>query len=302
MESLKVKDWMSKNLIGITSEETISDAAARMKDRKVGMLVVFNRKDDSILFKKRMTGIISDSDIVRRVVSKGLDCSKESVKDHMTSDTIVCSPENTFKEIGDIMISQNVKRLPIVDGDHAYAIVSLTDLIDWLSEETGRAREIISEELSEILMSRYGVSPSNPPKHPVASSFMSKNVISVESGSPVIKAAALIADHFIGAAPVTYQGSLVGMITITDIVRRLVAEGKDINSTKVEDIMTSPAISADISSPLPEVIDLLSDHRIKHVTVLNESVLCGIISHKDVMKEIMKIGMPYYLSRLGQRS
>ncbi|MBN2566528.1 CBS domain-containing protein [Candidatus Woesearchaeota archaeon] len=303
MEPLTVKDWMSKNVIGVVQDAPVSDAAKLMTSHRIGALVVFNRKDESFFFKRRTCGIITDTDIVRKVVGKGQSPDNLTVKDVMTTGLITGSPDDTIQSIGQRMIDANIKRILIVSGDKTLAIVSLTDLIDWLGQERSRMREMISEEVATILKNRYasGEQLTAPNDYQNAANWMTTSVVSIRATASAYDAAQLIAERYIGAVPVVSETGVDGIVTITDIVRRLVAQGLDPQNTSVAQVMSTPAICVGAEASLPDVLETLGRNRIKHVPVLDQAGhMVGIISHKNAIQVILRTGMVHYLGKLSK--
>ncbi|MCS7123045.1 MAG: CBS domain-containing protein [Candidatus Aenigmarchaeota archaeon] len=116
-----VKDIMSKPVISIDIEKTIKDAAILMGKNRIGCLVVTK--------KNKAVGILTDGDIIKKVVAKGRVPSRVKVGEVMGRPLIKVYPEYTIEQVVDKMIRNNVKRLCVVDKEgNPVGLVSLTDI------------------------------------------------------------------------------------------------------------------------------------------------------------------------------
>lgn len=103
MHNTKVKDLMTSDPILITSESSLKEAAAKMKDVDCGVLPVGT--------KDKVEGIITDRDIVIRAIAKGKDPAKEKVKDYMTAKVYACNEDDYLEDAADKMREHKVSRL-----------------------------------------------------------------------------------------------------------------------------------------------------------------------------------------------
>jgi CBS domain-containing protein len=101
--------------------------------------------------------------------------------------------------------------------------------------------------------------------------------------SNVFEAIAVMADHGIGALPVTENGRLVGMLSERDYTRKVALRDRSSKTTRVGEIMTWPVITVNPHTTVDECMRLMSAHGIRHLPVLDGDELTGIISSKDLM-------------------
>lgn len=98
----------------------------------------------------------------------------------------------------------------------------------------------------------------------------------------VLDAARRMNERHIGSLIVSERGKLVGIITERDILRKVVADGRDPASTSVSDIMTSRVMTCSCSSELDQVRAIMRDKHIRHVPVVDDGRLVGMISIGDL--------------------
>ncbi|MCL4297281.1 MAG: CBS domain-containing protein [Anaerolineae bacterium] len=109
----------------------------------------------------------------------------------------------------------------------------------------------------------------------------------VSPGASVNEALKLMSDKNVGALPVTEAGKLVGIISERDYARKVILKGKSSLSTPVSEIMTADVISVQPEQSMEECMTLMTQKRVRHLPVLVEDKLVGLISIGDVLKEII---------------
>ena len=115
------------------------------------------------------------------------------------------------------------------------------------------------------------------------SEVMTSNPATVDASAPVLEAARLMRDQDVGLAPVVEAGRLVGTLTDRDIAIRVVAEGKDAQSTTVGDIASKDLVTLDPAQDLQEAVRLMAQHQVRRLPVVEEDGrLVGVVAQADV--------------------
>jgi len=96
-------------------------------------------------------------------------------------------------------------------------------------------------------------------------------------------AARIMRDRGIGSLFVTNDREIVGIITDTDMMRRVVAAGADAIKTTVEQIMSAPIMTIEESKTLLDANDLMAQSHVRHLGVTREGKLVGVISVRDLV-------------------
>ena len=109
------------------------------------------------------------------------------------------------------------------------------------------------------------------------------DVISVPPTETVVKAAQLMNERGIGGLVVTDGKRLAGIFTERDILRRVVAQRRDPAATKVGDVMTSPVTACALETTVEECAAMMTAKRIRHLPVVGEKGLLGLITIGDVL-------------------
>lgn len=109
------------------------------------------------------------------------------------------------------------------------------------------------------------------------------DIISVAPRETVLHAAELMNDRGIGGLVVTEGKRLAGIFTERDILRRVVAKRRDPATTKVADVMTTPVTACGPDTPLDECAAMMTGKRIRHLPVVGDKGLIGVITIGDVL-------------------
>jgi len=115
--------------------------------------------------------------------------------------------------------------------------------------------------------------------------LMTSNPCSIDSDKSVAYAAKMMRDEDVGLAPIVEGNRLVGTVTDRDIAIRVVAEGKDPESTKVTEIASTDVVTVDPQQDLDEALRLMTQHQVRRLPVVEEDGrLVGVIAQADVAR------------------
>jgi len=115
-----VKEAMKTNLAKVEPNMTVLDAAQLMKKRKIGNVLVVE--------KKQPIGILTESDILKKVVAEGKNAKDVLVKNVMSTPIIVIDPYVSLEEAMKTMGKCNVRRLPVCEKDELIGIITQKDI------------------------------------------------------------------------------------------------------------------------------------------------------------------------------
>jgi CBS domain-containing protein len=96
-------------------------------------------------------------------------------------------------------------------------------------------------------------------------------------------AARIMRDRGIGSLFVTNDKEIIGILTDTDMMRRVVAAGTDASQTKVEQIMSAPIMTIEEDKTLLDANDLMARSHVRHLGVTRGGALVGVISVRDLV-------------------
>lgn len=112
-----------------------------------------------------------------------------------------------------------------------------------------------------------------------------QQIHTVEADNTVLNALQMMADNNIGALPVIEDGKVVGVISERDYARKCVLKGRASVGTTVREIMSSPVITVSSKQSVSECLSLITDRHLRHLPVLDEGELVGLVSIGDLVKE-----------------
>lgn len=117
--------------------------------------------------------------------------------------------------------------------------------------------------------------------------LMTRNPCSIDADKSVAYAAKMLRDEDVGLAPIVEGDRLVGTVTDRDITIRVVAEGKDPESTKVKDIASINLVTVDPLQDLDEALKLMAKHQVRRLPVTEEGGrLVGLLAQADIAKSV----------------
>jgi CBS domain-containing protein len=116
-------------------------------------------------------------------------------------------------------------------------------------------------------------------------SFMvpTQTFVTVERETDAQTAGRIMRDRGIGSLFVTNGKEIIGILTDTDMVRRVVAAGADTHKTTVEQIMSAPIMTIEENKTLLDANDLMAQTHLRHLGVTREGKLVGMISVRDLV-------------------
>jgi CBS domain-containing protein len=115
---------------------------------------------------------------------------------------------------------------------------------------------------------------------------MTSNPSTIETDGFVVEAAKIMKAEDAGVVPVTENGRLIGMVTDRDIAIRVVAEGKDPQSTSVREVASTDLVTIDPEQDLDEALRLMAQHKVRRLPVVEEDGrLVGVVAQADVARE-----------------
>jgi CBS domain-containing protein len=113
-------------------------------------------------------------------------------------------------------------------------------------------------------------------------------IYSVRPNATVYGALELMAEKNIGAVVVTdEEGKIHGIFSERDFARKMIIKGRNANTTKVKEIMTTLVVSVNPDTRIHECMALMTERRIRHLPVLDREKLVGVVSIGDVVKSML---------------
>lgn len=114
--------------------------------------------------------------------------------------------------------------------------------------------------------------------------MMSRQVLAVGPDMTVIEVARTMQENKVGALLVAEGARFIGIVSETDLVRRVLAVGGDVRQVRVSEVMRSPIITIEIDRSAHEASDLMADRGIRHLAVTDDGKIVGMLSVRDLLR------------------
>ena len=111
-----------------------------------------------------------------------------------------------------------------------------------------------------------------------------RDVIRIASDATVFDAVKLMVERNVGALLVTDGDEITGIFTERDYLRRIAVEGRRSRDTLVRDVMSAPVIVIPVDTSVEEGMAMMSERRIRHLPVVDEGAVAGMISIGDLVR------------------
>jgi len=254
---------MIRDIVTITPENTLHDAAKVMGENRIGSLIVMKYETP--------VGIITERDLLREVVDRGIALEKDwlvggaSIKDEkvekiMSYPLITISLNSRIKEASQIMIEKNIRRLAVGEAGKIIGIVTSSDLIRCLPETP------------ETMQPWFEVDY-----------FMSKGVITADEEMSVENVAKIMGTKSIGSVVITQNGDPIGIFTERDLLTKFLAKDESLKIA-VGDVCSSPLISASLGITIHEAAAIMTSKHIKRLPITKDGKLVGMLSARDLVE------------------
>ena len=110
------------------------------------------------------------------------------------------------------------------------------------------------------------------------------DVLTVDADASVLEAVELMVEKNVGSLLVTEHGDIRGIVTERDYLRRVTLEGRTETETRVGEIMSSPLVVVTPEATIDECMAVMTDRRIRHIPVVEEGDVIGLVSIGDLVK------------------
>ncbi len=248
----EVKDIMSSDVVTTTPEATMSEAAKVMGEKHIGSLIV-KKYDTSV-------GIVTERDLISKVLAKEKDLSKEKVEAVMSYPLSTIDSFAKIKEAAQMMIKKK-SRLAVFDAGKLVGVVTASDLIRSL--------------------------PEVPETDVKVDDFMTKPVETADEKTPVSKVIKIMGEKRVGSVVVTSQGEPCGIFTERDLLTTVIVKARP----QTEDVgkeASTPLITAPIGTSIHRAAATMATKHIRRLPIVKNKKLEGIITARDLVEAYAK--------------
>ena len=264
-----IRDFMHRNLEVVPPETTIMEAAARMREKSLGSLLVVPADAEGRV--PNQSGIVTETDLIRNVLAKGLDPLLTSVDQIMTSPLLTISQDRPMLDASHFMETNHVRHLCVSDGEEIVGVISVRDLVRYFVDSEGGPIRDLDNVFRPLSVLRV---------------LMQTTMETIASERTVLEATQTMAEKRIGSLLVLEAGNMVGIVTETDVVRKVIAAGLPASSTNVGAVMNAPLTQIDINDSARDASQLMAEKRMRYLAVTEDNKVVGLLSVRDLVKVV----------------
>lgn len=130
---------------------------------------------------------------------------------------------------------------------------------------------------------------------------MTSKLCTIDADKSVAYAAKMLRDEDVGLAPIVEGDRLIGTLTDRDIAIRVVAEGRDPESTTVREVASTDLVTVDPQQDLEEALRLMAEHQIRRIPVVEEDGrIVGIVAQADIARQRDDVKTGEVVERISQ--
>jgi CBS domain-containing protein len=246
------KELMSQDVVTITPEALLDEAARIMGEKHIGSLIVVKYQTP--------VGIVTERDLLSKVLALGLFLRDEKVEDVMSYPLVAVSLTAKIKEVAQLMISRK-GRLAVFDAGMLVGIITASDLIKSL--------------------------PDVPETEVKVEDFMTKDVVTADEETSVINIARIMGSQRIGSVIITRKGEPFGIFTERDLLTAFLAKGRAL-FTEVGPECSSPLIMIPAGTSVHRAAATMALKHIRRLPIVRDDKLVGIITARDLVEAYAK--------------
>ncbi len=245
----KARAVMSKPVVTMEPTTPLGACLQVMAERRIGAVVVCDAG--------RPIGLFSERDLVSRVVTKGRNIAQLVMRDVMTAAPCTADADDDLDSVFSKMRSLEIRHVPVVQEGLVVGMISIRDLI-------------------------AGGHPSG--QRTQVGTWMTTHPLTASENDTVQIVSEAMTERSVGSAVVVRGEEVVGLITDRDVLNKVVARRLSPAQMAVHEIMTSAPAVAKVEDEFEAVYETLSRLTVRHLPVVSQGKLVGIVSMRDVFR------------------
>jgi CBS domain-containing protein len=272
-----VSDYMHRQLEIVPQDATALDAAERMRDQQIGS--VFVESLDRKQRECRLAGIVTETDLITKVLAQGREADRTLASDIMSSPLLTIAPDRPMIDASHLMETRRVRHLGVSDGTDIVGVISVRDLARYFMEVTSGAVQALNDVYRPLTV------------------LMRRAIETIDARETVAAAAGLMAEKQIGSVFVVEAGEIVGIVTETDIVRKALSNRSAPNTMPVGSLLNFPLLDIDLNRSIRDACEVMAKHHVRHLVVRDQHKIVGVVSIRDLVKMVAVRDRPDFLRR-----
>jgi len=245
-------DIMTQEVLTATPETSLDEAAQTMGKKHIGSLIIMKYKTP--------VGIITERDLLSKVLAYGILLRDQTVEQVMSFPLITVSSTSTIKEAAQLM-TEKKSRLAVFYAGNMVGIVTASDLIKSLPDVT-ETEAIIDD-------------------------FMTKELVTATEETSVINIAKTMGNKRVGSIIITHDNMPSGIFTERDLLTHYLAQDKSLFSELGQDY-SKPLIAIPAGTSVHRAAAVMASKHIRRLPVIKNDKLIGIITARDLVEAYAK--------------
>jgi PAS domain S-box-containing protein len=248
---LEVGDVMTEDVTTVCPASSVVSAAKIMSDKNISCIIVSDNGD--------LSGIITETDLLKRAVADSNDFRKMKVEHIMTSPVRSVPRNLSVLDASKIIEDENIRRLVVLEEERLVGIITQTDIVRVLTS--------------------YGMWKN-------VSELMTSDVAVIADSVTVKEAAEVMASRDISCLVAMDNDDVVGIFTERDLLKRVIALKRNPSQTILKNVMSSPVMSVPSNYSIPSASKMMEKMRIRRLLVMDDKTLLGVVTQTDILKAI----------------
>lgn len=269
---LEVKDIMNSDIATISPEVTMAEALTVMKEKNVGSLIVTKYSAP--------VGIVTERDLLNKVLALGKDLREEKVEAIMSYPLIAIAPSAKIKDAAKMMFQKKVRRLAVFDVGKLVGIVTTLDIV---------------KSMPDFLETKAKVDD-----------IMRKRVDHADEKTPISRIIEIMSEKHIGSIIITRKGEPFGIFTERDLLSTFIVKGRHGGVYTEEDLVstyfakgkpldaevgkeaTSNLITAPVGISLQKAAEIMAAKQVRRLPIEKDGKIVGIVTARDLVEAYAK--------------
>ena len=248
---LEVGDIMTEDVVTVNSGISVVSAAKIMSDKNISCIIVSDNGD--------LSGIITETDLLKRAVAEGNDFRKMKIEQVMSTPVHSLARNLSVLDASRIMETKNIRRLVISEDERLVGIITQTDIVRVLTSYS------MWKNVEEL---------------------MTTDVAAISSSATVKEAADVMASRDISCLVAMDNNVVAGIFTERDLLKRVIALKRNPTETTLKNVMSSPVVSVPSNYSIPSASKMMEKMKIRRLLIIDDQNLKGVVTQTDILKAI----------------
>lgn len=262
-------ELLHTEIVSLPPSATLLESATLMRQHRIGS--TFVRENDGYI------GIITEGDLVRKGLARSTPL-KSPIHQLMSSPIIEIDINRSPLEANHLMHFNAIRHLAISKEGKIIGMISVRDLVRYFSSEEGGPAQSLNDIYKPL------------------SILVHREIVSVPVDTSVRKASVVLGEKRIGSLATVEGGRYVGIVTETDLVRKVMGFGLDPDQIPVGAIMNVP-IDIDINGSVLQASQMMAARGVRHLAVSEQGKIIGILSIRDLIGMISIRDLPRFFAQ-----